>query len=64
MVGCPVDASLPKVAYGFRAEKDRPRHLRSRNLKDDLTRGNERFNKTNFGLLYLLKFTLSSQFSL
>ena len=58
MIGCPVDA------YGFRAEKDRPRHLRSRNLKDDLTRGNESFNKTNYGLLYLLKFRLSSQFSL
>ena len=64
MVGCPVDASFPKMAYGFRAEKDRPRHLRSRNLKGDLNRGNESFNKTNYGLLYLLKFRLSSQFSL
>lgn len=64
MVGCLVDASFPKMAYGFRAEKDRPRHLRSRNLKGDLNRGNESFNKTNYGLLYLLKFRLSSQFSL
>lgn len=64
MVECPVDASFPKMAYDFRAEKDRRKHLRSRNLKDDLTRGNESFNKTNYGLLCLLKFRLSSQFSL
>ena len=48
MVGCPVDASFPKMVYGFRPEKDRPRYLGSGNRKGDFTHGNESFNKTNY----------------